>query len=229
MKLKIILGFSGGSIEKLRRVVLHLFPDKSWKYIINDCSLRRTVCSFLLYPERYPDVPQFIQDSFRLSRNWHDLIRDRDIVLPAATESLVSKYSVAAGQALEEAIGEVVEEAGLTYVKGGVEMVDFKEVDLAIPNIKSPAIMIMSSYSLTTSSAQSSRANEQARMYEDVQRYNRRRRNGPKALLINVIDGGGWKVRRSDLKKMYMNCDDCYSYATLKKLGQYLMRLKHLT
>ncbi|MGU9951182.1 MAG: DpnII family type II restriction endonuclease, partial [Gammaproteobacteria bacterium WSBS_2016_MAG_OTU1] len=78
-------------------------------------------------------------------------------------------------------------------------------------------ILIMSSYQLTTSSAQSSKANEQARMYQLVQTHNRsrRRRDYPETLFVNVVDGGGWLARSRDLKSMWRECDYCFSYAGL--------------
>lgn len=227
-KLKILVGLSGGSIEKLRRVFLLFFPKRSWNEISSDAELRKMICTFLLYPEKYPAVPQFIQDSFRLSKNWHDLIQDRNILTAVATNSKRSQYAVAVGKALEEAIARVVSDAGYQYEKGGVDLVDNKEVDLAIPDTNSPLVLIMSSYSLTTSSSQSSRANEQARMYDDVQTHNRRRRDGRRVHLVNVIDGGGWIERVKDLEKIYKNSDACFSFSTLKQLGQFLLFLKYL-
>ena len=40
--------------------------------------------------------------------------------------------------------------------------------DVAVPGVAAPRILIMASYQLTTSSSQSSKANEQVRMYEAV-------------------------------------------------------------
>lgn len=44
--------------------------------------------------------------------------------------------------------------------KAPVSIIENKEVDVAIPSIKKPKILIMSSYALTTASSQTSRANE---------------------------------------------------------------------
>ena len=99
---------------------------------------------------------------------------------------------------------------------------DFKEVDVAIPNVSNPEILIMSSYALTTSSSQSSRANEQAAMYEKVQTYNRRSQKikyGNPITFVNVIDGGGWIERKNDLLKMWIDCDYCFCNFDIKEIG----------
>jgi len=37
---------------------------------------------------------------------------------------------------------------------------------------------------------------------------------------VNVVDGGGWLARRSDLRKLYESCDYCLNLKTLDMLGQ---------
>lgn len=92
--------------------------------------------------------------------------------------------------------------------------------DIAIPDVASPRILIMASYQLTTSSSQSSKANEQARMYEAIQRHNRSRaqRNAPNAVFVNVIDSGGRLSRPNDLQTMWDACDYCFSRSSLDGL-----------
>ncbi|MFN3309695.1 MAG: hypothetical protein ACK44E_10865, partial [Anaerolineales bacterium] len=76
---------------------------------------------------------------------------------------------------------------------------------------------IMVSYMETTSSSQTTRANEQLAMYQKIVgenvRYPREQR-----VLVNVVDGGGWLARRSDLRKMYEGCHYCLNMRTLAQL-----------
>lgn len=135
-----------------------------------------------------------------------------------------SKYAVRIGDALEDEVRKIVENSGFNSEKGAVRIVDDKEVDIAIPNTDEPQILIMSSYQLTTSSSQSSKANEQLRMYQDIERHNRSRsqRDSPNALFINVIDGGGWLSRSNELQTMWDGCDYCFSYSSLSGLREVL-------
>ena len=162
---------------------------------------------------------------FALPKNWVQLLGNEQYLRVLAQKSLQSKYAVRMGQSLENNITDEVSSLHLTYEKGQVEIVDFKEVDVAIPNVSNPEILIMSSYALTTSSSQSSRANEQAAMYEKVQTYNRRSlkiKYGNPITFINVVDGGGWIERKNDLLKMWVDCDYCFCNFDIKEVGTVL-------
>ncbi|MCY4129527.1 MAG: hypothetical protein OXG15_09865 [Gammaproteobacteria bacterium] len=74
-------------------------------------------------------------------------------------QNMVAYYSVQMGFKVENIIGEMVDDLGHEWKKGSVQIVDNKEVDLAIPSLEAPQILIMVSYLLTTSSGQTSKAN----------------------------------------------------------------------
>ena len=226
-KLKIILALSNGSKESLKRVFQAIFPQRSFAEWKNKEDFRMRMISFLLNPSNEKAfVPSFIKNNFYLPKNWMDLLSDQKVLMALTQNSYQSKYAVKMGDALEKNIVKIVKEIGIQYQKGPVEIVDNKEVDIAIPNTRDPSILIMSSYSLTTSSAQSSKANEQARMYQDIQTYNRRKRqrNKSKILFINVIDGGGWLARSSDLERMWEECDYCFCHSNMKEGLKYILR-----
>ena len=219
-RLKIILALSNGSEERLKRIFQAIFPAKSFSGWKNKEDTRKRIASFLLDPSKEKVfIPEFIKNSFYLPQNWMNLLSDKHVVRTLAQSSYKSKYAVRMGDALEKRIVKVVENVNIEWEKGPVEIVDNKEVDITIPNTSSPQVLIMSSYSLTTSSAQSSKANEQARMYQDIQIYNRRKaqRNKFKVLFINVIDGGGWISRANDLNRMWEECDHCFCYSNMQQ------------
>ncbi len=220
-RLRTITGFSHGSLEKLKRIYAAIFPGASWREIRRDENIRRRIAAFLIDPQLEATfVPQFIRKNFSLPANWVDLLQDRDYMQAVVQGNMQAKYAVVTGGALEDEVRVLAIEAGCAQQKGPVEIVDNKEVDIAIPNTSDPRILIMSSYQLTTSSSQSSKANEQARMYEDVRRHNgsRGRRGRPHVQFINVIDGGGWLERPKDLQTMWSECDYCFPHSRLKDL-----------
>ena len=229
-RLKFIIGLSGGSFERMKRVCSKMFPDTTWTKIKNDEQSRRRVVKFLINPHNEQSfIPEYLRDSFKLPTNWIDLFGDKAYLRAVAHNMYQSQYAVHIGEALEKSIRDVVSRSGNKMEKGAVEIVDNKEVDIAIPNCKKPRILIMSSYQLTTASAQTSRANEQARMYQDVQTHNRRKQNMRKqrsaqeeSLFVNVVDGGGWLARPNDLYSMWRNCDYCYTHATINDLANIL-------
>lgn len=229
-RLKFIIGLSGGSMEKMKRVYSAMFPATAWGAMKQDAQIRRAIARFLIHPDSTDTfIPSFIRKSFMLPENWIQLLRDETYLRAVAHNLAQSKYAVGMGIALEEAICKVVSDCGYEFRKGAVEIVDNKEVDIAIPNTTEPRILIMSSYQLTTASAQSSKANEQARMYQDVQSYNRRRRQRrqPQIWFVNVVDGGGWLARANDLESIWRECDYCFSYAGLQQLNELLYNLRN--
>ena len=221
-RLKAIIGLTGGSLERLKRILLALYPEGRWNDLRNDESVLKRIANFMVNPDDEESIPRFIRNSFQLPKNWVQLLGNKQYLRVLAQKSLQSKYAVRMGQSLENSITDEVSSLHLAHEKGQVEIVDFKEVDVAIPNVSNPEILIMSSYALTTSSSQSSRANEQAAMYEKVQTYNRRSQKikyGNPITFINVIDGGGWIERKNDLLKMWVDCDYCFCNFDIKEIG----------
>ncbi len=217
-RLKFIIGLSGGSLEKMKRVYAAIFSNEAISAIKNDANIRRTIATFLINPrETEIFIPSFVRDSFFLPNSWIQLLQDEEYLHSVARNMMQSKYAVRMGIALEEYFRDAVAECGGASQKGAVTIVDKKEVDIAIPTLEAPRILIMSSYQLTTSSAQSSKANEQARMYQLVQTHNesRQQRDYPDTLFVNVVDGGGWLSRSRDLESLWRKCDYCFSYAGL--------------
>ena len=205
-RLKLILATSKGSLEALDRVCMVICPEAtSWAQRRSSETARRAIAQFWVNPGE--PIPWYTAERFRLPADW--LGRMRSNLAAEIHESLQSLYSTSYGFALEETIGSIVENEGYTREKGAVRLVDEKEVDVAVPDLRLPRVLIMSSYSLTTASSQGQRAREQQKMYEDVRRYNESRgqSNQPNVQLVNVIDGGGWIARSGDLRMMHQYCD----------------------
>lgn len=98
-----------------------------------------------------------------------------------------------------------------------------KEVDLVVPSLSEPYVMVMVSYMETTSSGQTARANEQRSMYQKVREERERYPNNPRRAFVNVVDGGGWLARRTDLMKLHASCDYCLNLKTLDVLKQIIL------
>jgi len=98
-----------------------------------------------------------------------------------------------------------------------------KEVDHVLPSFDDPYIMVMVSYMETTSSGQTTRANEQQSMYQKIIGENVRYSPNER-IFVNVVDGVGWLARRSDLRKMYTGCHYCLNMKTLDQLEPLVCR-----
>lgn len=223
-KLKILLAFAGASLEKFKRVFENYYGRALSPQIWEDRAVRREISKLLISPsdsKMAADMPFFVQALFRLPENWVSLLGDSSAITKVLAEKvLTGMYSKLTGDALESEIRRNVR-AEARSEKGQVACVDNKEVDVVVPGIAAPRILIMSSYRLTTSSEQSSRANEQARMYDDLQTHNRRARGKrDKVLMVNVIDGGGWLSRKNDLEKIWVNSDYAFSCSQMAQLRE---------
>ena len=224
-RIKVVTGFSRGSLEKVKRIYEAMFPDERWSQIWHDEKKRRRIAAFLVnQADAEIFVPPFIRNNFFLPDNWIELLQAEAYLQTLVRANMQSKYAVRIGEALEDETREIVESAGFSHGKGAVGIVDDKQVDVAIPDTSSPLFLIMASYQMTTSSAQSSKANEQQRMYQEVRNHNskRQQRDQPDVLFINVIDGGGWLARPNDLQIMWSACDYCFSRSNLDGVREVL-------
>ncbi len=231
-----MISMAGGSEEKLKRIVASIFDGSSINEIRKDSKIRERVAKFLVNPASEPSfIPMFVRKSFSLPNNWIELLKDKEYMSVVARHSMSAKYAARMGFELERQIANIVTECGYTSEKGAVQLVDDKKVDLAVPNVRFPQIIVMVSYQLTTGSGQSSKANEQSQMYNAVQKYSRSRVGksvsmaNPNAtrgcIFVNVIDGGGWIERRSDLEQLWHHCDYCFTFNTI---GDFRMLLDHV-
>lgn len=219
-RLRIISGFSNGSLELLKRISKALF-DKTLPEVRKSRKDVRRLAEFLVDPENEKAfVPPFVRANFAIEPEWFNLLQDQAYMRRVAQKNIQPMYAVQTGLSLEGEIRKIIIETGYGVGKGPVAILDDKEVDVAVPNTDQPRILIMSSYQLTTASSQTSKANEQVDKYQKIQIFNsaRRQREKPDIQFINVLDGGGWLDRQRDLEVMYKNCDYCLTNACLYQL-----------
>jgi len=171
-------------------------------------------------------VADFYLDQLYLPGNWSTIIRDEHLIGNIVRKKLVGEYTDQKGEYVERKIRGVLErlkdQYGIAYARGQVRSLG-KEVDHVIPSIDDPYVMIMVSYMETTSSNQTTRANEQQEMYQKIIGDNVRRAPVER-VFVNVVDGAGWLARRSDLRKMHAGCHFCLNMRTLDQLEAIVCR-----
>ncbi len=164
-------------------------------------------------------IAPFYLEQLSLAENWHTIIHDPNLVRKAIRQKLEGEYTDKKGDAIEGLIryklDKIYQQYGVTYSKGQVRLLG-KEIDHAIPSIADPFVLIMTSYMETTSSSQTTRANEQSEMYGVLQAENRR--YGIELVFVNFVDGAGWLARRPDLRKLHAGCDYIINLNTLDRL-----------
>ena len=167
-------------------------------------------------------IADFYLDQLSLPEEWAELIRDETLISGVVRRKLAGEYANKKGEEVEKLVSRTIEQFA-PYQRGQVTLVGGKEVDHAVPSLDDPFVMVMVSYMETTSSGQTARANEQREMYQKVLEERMRYPQNPKRVFVNVVDGGGWLARRSDLRKIYGSCDYCLNLRTLDILGQIIL------
>lgn len=139
-------------------------------------------------------VADFYLDQLSLPDNWPDIIRDQNVIGNIVRKKLTGEYTDQKGEYVERKIrillDEVQERLGVPHAHGQVTFLG-KEIDHALPSLDDPYVMVMVSYMETTSSHQTSRANEQQAIYTKIVGENTRR-----APLERVL-----RIHRSTLKR----------------------------
>ena len=109
-------------------------------------------------------------------------------------------------------LDEIQERYGVGYGKGRWEIID-TDIDLAVPSIQDPWVIIMSTFQETTSSGQTTKARNMSTIYERIRQFNSRNRQN--RAFVNFVDGGGWLARRTDLERLV---EDCHYFINLHHL-----------
>lgn len=234
--LKVILRLTNLSQEKFRRIVAagHFYrgayePDRPVNSIHSkvkredDYALE--IAKLLLDARNnqilVDHVADFFVDQIALPENWTEPLQDFDMAAMIVRGMMTGEYNDKRGDAVENIVNARVSEAlegtGVGFEKGHVAFLG-KEVDVVVPSLGNPVVMIMVSYYETTSSSQTQRRNEQITMYGDVNTWNER--NDTNKAFINVVDGGGWLARDRDLRNLHRNSHYCLSLNMLNDLEE---------
>lgn len=239
---KVLLKMGNLSQEKFRRVIsAQRFArgdfGNEWSVrqihnrIRRDDAFALAIAGMFVEGRRNPlveHVADFYLDQLAFPEKWANLLQDEDFASRIAREMLTGEYSDKKGDHIESVVAENLTKAlkpvGASFEKGRVKFVG-KEVDLAVPDVEDPEIMVMVSYTETTSSTQNQRATEQETMFNDIKTWNSR--NMTDKVLVNVVDGGGWLARRKSMKKMFDYSHYCLNLRTLGHLDHIVK--KHLT
>lgn len=109
-------------------------------------------------------------------------------------------------------LDEIREKHGVSYGSGNWAVVD-TNIDVAIPTIEDPYVIIMSSFQETTSSGQTNKARDMRAIYDRIRQFNSRNRQD--RAFVNFVDGGGWLARRTDFRRLV---DECHYFLNFDHL-----------
>lgn len=157
----------------------------------------------------------------------NDLTNYRYVERTLNDNEIQGKYSNEVGAHVEKLIQQKLDQykllcnQNLTYETQKEFPLLNKNIDILIPSVNSPIILIESSYNITTGSGQSKRADQLVEFYGTLMRHNANHRAN-KILMLNYCDGFGWIGRQNDLHRIYDASDFVFNQKNLNILDDIL-------
>lgn len=239
-----VLSLIGLSSEKFKRIVtmIRMWNNEvfrtEWdlkiirKKIIEDENFKKQILELFLngkQNELYKRfIPKYYLDYICIDKDVINSIEDKDRLKRLIKHKQDGKYNNDVGDKVEENIKEKLDEInekyGVTYEREkNISWLE-RNMDFVIPNKENPHVIIESSYQITTSSAQTTKARDEVKTYEDIKSH--REKTNKDIVFVNLIEGAGWIGRQSDMEKLYNASDYVIAINTLDMLEQII--LKHV-
>jgi hypothetical protein len=128
-------------------------------------------------------------------------------------------YAAAGANNATGLIRKLLEQAVIPFKENPKVLNLRRSMDFAIPDKQQPRIIVESSYVVTTSSGMGDKAKTELEVASDVKRY------FPAARFLGFVDGIGWYVRQSDLKRMVRAFDDVFTFQE-QELERFVVSVK---
>jgi len=170
-------------------------------------------------PEFASDVAQFLVGDNALICNVYStydlrklsprkfMFLEDDILDTLARYSHFGSYNAVKGKDPEQVVKDILDSMNIRYTSGTVEGIG-RDIDVIIPSKKDPKIFIEVSYVGTTSSGMG----DKAKTERDVVAVDIKKKF-PEATFIIFVDGIGWLVRSSDLKRIIEAGDFVFTFS----------------
>lgn len=193
-------------------------PQATRKHLIDNAELLNDFCD--LFTEGYKMdkfksiIPKFILQDFKIDSATMGRLGNDDFIRSLVKAKVQTSYN---GQCanfynslLRDKIRELADTYGLTY-NTDMNLSYFPNYPIEGIEFNGRRIIFVSSYLLTTSSSQTSYAENQiSPLYQSLMGH-------PDTILVNILDGAGWVGRSADFKKIYA---DCHYFLNLKNIDK---------
>jgi len=247
----ILLSVMGISREKMKNVIIPFYQAFSIigkptiKKILSNRDLKNELINILIDGDTNLELNSILNGDYTtLSRfslheynSLRELFESRKIVKRELEDTYCSRVQNKKGYSTETNIlASIVHELNLKYEAGEVPCLEAyfprtstegdsrsrnPRIDLVIPSLANPKILIESTYNLTTASGQTKKVDANDSLYRAIKAYNNA--TGDEIIFINFVDGGGWKSRGiSDVSRLVSSCDYAVNYNNLDLLKEVL-------
>jgi len=229
--LDVILKDIGLSEERFQRIITLLrklgrIPgglDSEWgmggikSRIRRDDEFALLVATLLIDGARDPELAQYIPRYYLDALNYRAFRGSTEESRRILYESsLIGTRGGKMGYYVERRIRTKLDAIGKKYGVGygcGKWPVVDTNIDIAIPTVDDPYVIIMSSFNETTSSGQSVKARGMCSIYDQIRHFNSHNRQD--RAFVNFVDGGGWLARRTDFRRLV---DECHYFLNFHHL-----------
>ena len=115
-------------------------------------------------------------------------------------------YAAAGKNNASGLIRKLLEQADIPFQENPRVLNIRRDMDFAIPDKQQPRIIVESSYVVTTASEMGDKAKTELEVANDIKQYY------PNTRFVGFVDGIGWYVRQSDLKRMVHAFDEVFTF-----------------
>lgn len=199
--------------EKVREDLGEWSNDKIVSLIRDDDFFRKGIVNLFFEGSTVP----FLIETFPLFELKKLSLSKLKFEIPEMIDTLIrykekGSYSANATNNPEMLIKELLDGLEIPFEKGDLsELVsnapdNKRTMDFIIPNKKNPQIIAESSFLVTTSSGQGDKSKTEISIDSLLKKHY------PESKFIGFVDGIGWYVRKSDLRRMVTAYEDVYTF-----------------
>jgi hypothetical protein len=156
-------------------------------------------------------IPQFKLEKFSRIK-----MEEFSVIPSSALDTMIrykegGSYSGSKENNAENIISSAISDIGWKYETGDLEKLheikqtNKRTMDFMCPDRKNPSVIIESSFVTTTSSGLGDKAKAEISMRENIKKHY------PNAHFFGIIDGIGWRRRKTDLSRMVEAFDDVFT------------------
>lgn len=220
------------------------------KKVLSDPTLTDNLAYLLMHGDEDDDLRGILAGDvitlkrFNLAKckSLFDVVKEPSRLQRDLEDTFKSRMQNKKGYSAETSIlAGVVEKVGLKHEAGEVPVLaqffdrtsegdDLIErnprVDLVIPSLANPRVLIESTYNLTTASGQTKKIDANDSLYRAIKKYEQS--IGKPVIFINFVDGAGWAKRGlADVSRLVSSCDYAVNYENLDLLEEVLKYFKN--
>jgi hypothetical protein len=240
--IKYIISLLDISSERFKRIISMIRKDRGFEFstewsesslrtfMLHNEDMMNTICDMFIHGREQEyfinKIPKFYLDSLVIDETTIMKLTDKQAIRSLVKNRLEGTYSNKIGDLIQGEIGEKIKSVcaniGLDYGNEVQSKLLGRSVNFQIKDGNSPVVLMDVSYSVTTSSAQSTKKIAAQDAITKIKRYNEK--NCSDLIYINFLDGAGWIGRQADMREIYRCSDYVLNFKTLDMIEAIINR-----